>query len=61
MMGGASGHVMGAGVGFSLVFALASAFVFLLPLMVGVLTWCEFSRRWTWAASVTLQTKPSKK
>ena len=38
MMGGASGHVMGAGVGFSLVFALASAFVFLLPLMVGVLS-----------------------
>lgn len=45
MMGGASGHVMGAGVGFSLVFALASAFVFLLPLMVGVLTWCEFSEK----------------
>ena len=36
---------MGAGVGFSLVFALASAFVFLLPLMVGVLTWCEFSEK----------------
>ena len=31
--------------GFSLVFALASAFVFLLPLMVGVLTWCEFSEK----------------
>lgn len=45
MMGGASGHVVGAGVGFSLVFALASAFVFLLPLMVGVLTWCEFSEK----------------
>ncbi|MBJ2165978.1 zinc ribbon domain-containing protein [Acidovorax sp. IB03] len=45
MMGSASGHVMGAGVGFSLVFALASAFVFLLPLMVGVLTWCEFSEK----------------
>ena len=29
--------------GFSLVFALASAFV--LPLMVGVLTWCEFSEK----------------
>ena len=45
LAGGASGHVMGAGVGFSLVFALASAFVFLLPLMVGVLTWCEFSEK----------------
>lgn len=44
MMDGAfSGHMMGTGVGFSLVFALASALVFLLPLMVGVLTWCEFS------------------
>ena len=45
MMGSASGHMVGAGVGFSLVFALASAFVFLLPLMVGVLTWCEFSEK----------------
>lgn len=45
MMGSASGHMVGAGVGFRLVFALASAFVFLLPLMVGVLTWCEFSEK----------------
>ena len=40
---GAGGHWVGAGIGYALVFATASAFVFLLPLMVGVLTWCEFS------------------
>jgi hypothetical protein len=42
---GINGHMVGAGVGFSLVFALAAAFLFLLPLMVGVLTWCEFSTK----------------
>ncbi|MFN7152049.1 MAG: zinc ribbon domain-containing protein [Acidovorax sp.] len=42
---GVSGHMVGAGVGFTLVFALATAFVLLLPLMVGVLTWCEFSAK----------------
>ena len=43
-MGGyGSSHWVGAGVGYALVFVTASAFVFLLPLMVGVLTWCEFS------------------
>lgn len=42
---GVSGHMVGAGIGFSLVFALATAFVLLLPLMVGVLTWCEFSAK----------------
>lgn len=42
---GIGGHMVGAGIGFSLVFALATAFVLLLPLMVGVLTWCEFSAR----------------
>ena len=41
--GYSGGHWVGAGIGFALVFATASAFVFLLPLMVGVLTWCEFS------------------
>ncbi|KRB30382.1 MULTISPECIES: zinc ribbon domain-containing protein [unclassified Acidovorax] len=38
-----SSHWVGAGIGYVLVFVTASAFVFLLPLMVGVLTWCEFS------------------
>lgn len=42
---GLSGHMVGAGIGFTLVFALATAFVMLLPLMVGVLTWCEFSAK----------------
>ena len=44
LAGGYGGsHWVGAGVGYALVFVTASAFVFLLPLMVGVLTWCEFS------------------
>lgn len=44
LLGGyASSAWVGAGIGYALVFVTASAFVFLLPLMVGVLTWCEFS------------------
>ncbi|PJI99664.1 hypothetical protein CLU85_4518 [Acidovorax sp. 69] len=44
LMGGyGNSHWVGAGIGYALVFVTASAFVFLLPLMVGVLTWCEFS------------------
>ena len=45
-MGGyGGGHFLGAGIGYALVFVTAMAFVFLLPLMVGVLTWCEFSEK----------------
>lgn len=44
MFGGhGNGHLMGAGLGYGLVFASAAAFVSLLPLMVGILTWHEFS------------------
>jgi len=46
LMGGyGGGHWVGAGIGYALVFVTAMAFVFLLPLMVGVLTWCEFSEK----------------
>lgn len=45
MSGSGSGHMMGAAVGYALVFATASAFVVLLPLMVSVLTWRDFSAR----------------
>ena len=46
LMGGyGGGHFLGAGIGYALVFVTAMAFVFLLPLMVGVLTWCEFSEK----------------
>lgn len=48
LMGGRSGlggPAAGMGIGYSLVFALAGAVVFLLPLMVGVLTWAEFSTK----------------
>lgn len=45
MRGAANGHLVGAGIGYALVFMTAAAFVFLMPLMVGVLTWCEFSEK----------------
>ena len=46
LMGGyGGGHFLGAGIGYALVFVTAMAFVLLLPLMVGVLTWCEFSEK----------------
>lgn len=48
LMGGRSGlagPAAGMGIGYSLVFALSGAVVFLLPLMVGVLTWAEYSRK----------------
>jgi len=40
--GSGSGQVIGAGIGFSLVFVATASFALLLPIMVGVLTWCEF-------------------
>ncbi|MBT9160688.1 MAG: hypothetical protein DDT26_01977 [Dehalococcoidia bacterium] len=48
MMGGhfgGGGHISGALIGFGLTFAAVSAFIFLLPLMVGILTWSEFSQK----------------
>ncbi|WP_180682194.1 zinc ribbon domain-containing protein [Tepidicella baoligensis] len=42
---GGGGHISGALIGFGLTFAAVSAFVFLLPLMVGILTWREFSQK----------------
>ena len=46
LMGGYGGcHFLGAGIGYAVVFVTAMAFVLLLPLMVGVLTWCEFSEK----------------
>ena len=39
------GHMVGAAVGYALVYAVAMALIVLLPLMVGVLTWCEFSEK----------------
>ena len=46
LMGGyGGGHFLGAGIGYAVVFVTAMAFVLLLPLMVGVLTWCEFSEK----------------
>lgn len=46
LMGGYGNNALvGAGIGYALVFVIGAAFVFLLPLMVGVLTWCEFSER----------------
>lgn len=43
--GGMGGHMAGAAVGFGLLYAAAMSLVMLLPLMVGVLTWCEFSEK----------------
>lgn len=62
---GGEGHISGALIGFGLTFAVVSAFILLLPLMVGILTWRDFSqkidlesiRQKTSAALIVAQTK----
>jgi len=47
MMGhfGGNSYITGALIGFGLTFAAVATFIFLLPLMVGILTWREFSQQ----------------